>query len=121
METIVLAQAISNEAEYERAIVTLGELLDAGAARESHPFADRLEALSEMISAYESLHYPQQDVSPSAMVQFLLDQHDLALSELPEIGNADVVTAVLNGSRKLNEEQISALSIRFNLPGSAFT
>jgi HTH-type transcriptional regulator/antitoxin HigA len=53
-------------------------------------------------------------------VRILIDQYQLQLSDLPEIGNQQLVSDILNGKRELTLEQIQRLANRFDLPVSLF-
>jgi HTH-type transcriptional regulator/antitoxin HigA len=55
-----------------------------------------------------------------ACCAFLMQQHQLTQSELPEIGTQGVVSEILSGKRELNLRQIKVLAERFNVPISAF-
>jgi HTH-type transcriptional regulator/antitoxin HigA len=48
---------IRDEAEYDRAIQVLNELLDAGGADENHPLAMLVTLLGHFIGDYERIHY----------------------------------------------------------------
>ena len=44
------------------------------------------------------------------VLKFLLEEHQLAPSDLPEIGNQDVLSELLAGKRELSVDHIRALS-----------
>lgn len=120
LSSFVPLRAIRSEQDYDAAISALNRLLDAGAASDEHPLADLVNALGNLISDYEDRRYPPEPVTPVAMIRFLMDQHRLSQSDLPEIGGQSVVSEVLNGKRQLNVRQIKKLSARFNIPASVF-
>ena len=120
LSSLVPLRAIHSEQDYENAISALNRLLDAGAADEKHPLADLVNALGNLIGDYEDRAYPAEHVSPVEMIRFLMEQHQLSQSELPEIGGQSVVSEVLSGKRELNVRQIKELSARFNIPAAAF-
>ena len=120
LASLVPLQAIRNEQDYEKAISALNQLLDAGAANDEHPLADLVNVLGNFISDYEDQHYPAENVPPIEMIRFLMEQHQLSQSDLPEIGGQSVVSEVLSGKRELNVRQIRELSQRFNLPAGVF-
>ena len=113
-------RAIHNEQDYDKAVSTMNQLLDAGAANEKHPLADLANTLAALIGDYDEQHYPQSSLTPLAMLRFLMQQHQIKQSELPEIGTQGVVSEILNGKRVLNLRQIKVLAERFNVPISAF-
>ncbi|MGX2028902.1 hypothetical protein [Methylocaldum gracile] len=52
---------IHSEAEYDRAVSILNELLDAGGADENNPLARLVEMLGLFIHEYEKVHYPLEE------------------------------------------------------------
>lgn len=117
---MVPLKAIRTAKEYDQAVAVLNQLLDAGAANEKSPLADLARSLGNFIEDYETRHNPAPPVSPIAMLRFLMQQHDLSQSDLPEVGTQGVVSEVLRGKRELNLRQIKALAKRFHVPTSVF-
>ncbi|SFM18215.1 helix-turn-helix domain-containing protein [Rugamonas rubra] len=120
LSSLVPLHTIRNEEDYKGAVLALNQLLDAGAANDGHPLADLVNALGNLVSDYDERHYPLEQVTPVAMICFLMEQHQLSQSDLPEIGAQSVVSEVLNGKRELNVRQIKRLSERFNVPAGVF-
>jgi HTH-type transcriptional regulator/antitoxin HigA len=120
LSSLVPLHAIRDEEDYKGAVFALNQLLDAGAANDGHPLADLVNALANLVSNYDEQHYPLEQITPVAMIRFLMEQHRLSQSDLPEIGGQSVVSEVLNGNRELNVRQIKRLSERFNVPASVF-
>ena len=120
LSSVVPLHPIRTGVDYEKAVTALNRLLDAGAANEQHPLADLVNTLGTLIGEYEDVHYPAQEVSPLAMLRFLMDENSLTQSDLPEVGSQGVVSEILNGKRELNVRQIKALSARFHVPPSVF-
>ena len=120
LSSLVPLRVIHTEQEYQAAVSALNHLLDAGAAEDDHPLADLVSALGNFIGDYEDRQYSPDQVSPAEMIRFLMDQHHLSQSELPEIGDQAVVSEVLTGERELNVRQIKKLSVRFDVPASLF-
>ena len=120
LSSVVPLHPIRTGVDYEKAVAALNRLLDAGAANEQHPLADLVNTLGTLIGEYDDVHYPAQEVSPLAMLRFLMDENSLTQSDLPEVGSQGVVSEVLNGKRELNVRQIKALSARFHVPPGVF-
>ncbi len=120
LSAIIPLHTIRTEHDYDKAVASLNQLLDAGAANEKHPLADLVNTLGALIREYDDVQYPPQEVSPLAMLRFLMDQNQLTQSSLPEIGSQGVVSEILNGKRDLNVRQIKSLSQRFHVPPSVF-
>ena len=120
LSSMIPLHTIRTEQDYDKAVEVLNQLLDAGAANEDHDLVDLAQILGAFISEYDDAHDPMQNVSPLAMLRFLMDQHHLTQSGMPEIGTQGVVSEVMSGKRDLNVRQIKALSARFHVPPSAF-
>jgi HTH-type transcriptional regulator/antitoxin HigA len=120
LAAVVPLHAIRTKRDYDKAVATLNKLLEAGGANEKSPLADIANTLGALIGDYDDAHYPAKDVSPVAMIRFLMEQHNLTQSDLPEIGSQRVVSEILRGKRELNVRQIKALSERFHVPSSVF-
>lgn len=111
---------IRNEREYDLAIQHLNELLDEIGADESHPLYELLDTLGTLVSVYEAQHHPLPRALGHEVLRFLMEEHDLAQSELPEVGSQGVVSEVLAGKRELNVRQIRALAARFHVSPAVF-
>ena len=111
---------IRSKAEYERAVEALDAIIDEIGENETHPLADLAEALSVFIEAYDNMHYSTRAPEPREMLRFLMEQHDLNQSDLPELGSQGVVSEILSGKRRLNVKQIARLAKLFNVSPGVF-
>jgi HTH-type transcriptional regulator/antitoxin HigA len=112
--------AVRNEQEYDLAVERLNGLLDEIGTNEQHPLYALLDILGTVLHAYEEKHHPMPECSGATMLSFLMDEHGLTQSDLPEVGSQGVVSEVLHGKRELNVRQIRALSKRFNVSPAVF-
>ena len=119
-ETISSLLTIRNEKEYDAAVKRLNELLDEIGTNEKHPLYTLLDTLGTLVHVYEEEHYPIPDVSGAEVLHFLMEEHNLTQSDLPEVGSQGVVSEILNGKRELNVRQIRTLSERFNVSAAVF-
>jgi HTH-type transcriptional regulator/antitoxin HigA len=111
---------LRNEQEYDRAVERLNRLLDEVGTDEQHPLYTLLDTLGTLIHAYEEEHHPIPECSGVDVLRFLMDEHGLTQSDLPEIGSQGVVSEVLRGKRELNIRQIRALAKRFQVSPAVF-
>ena len=111
---------IRNEREYDAAVERMNELLDEIGTDENHPLYSLLDTLGTLIQAYEEEHHSIPETKGADVLRFLMDEHGLTQSELPEVGSQGVVSEILNGKRELNVRQIRALAKRFKVSASAF-
>ncbi|MEJ0038188.1 MAG: helix-turn-helix domain-containing protein [Gammaproteobacteria bacterium] len=108
------------KADYERLVLALDYVLDAGGADEKHALASLAGYLGALVSEYENAHSPFKEIGVPDLPRELMEQHGLTQSQLPEIGPRSVVSAILAGKRQLNVRQIARLARRFKLPADVF-
>ena len=111
---------IRNEADYDRAVLALNELLDEVGDNEHHPLYDLLDTLGTVIGVYEAGHLELPAVQGREVLGYLMEEHGLRQSDLPEVGSQGVVSEVLSGKRELNVRQIRALAVRFGVSAAVF-
>jgi HTH-type transcriptional regulator / antitoxin HigA len=111
---------ITNEQEYDEAVERLNTLLDEVGDDQSHPLYGLLNTLGILIEAYDNEHYPLSDCNGIEILHYLMEEHSLSQSDLPEIGSEGVVSEILNGKHSLNVRQIQALAERFNVSPATF-
>lgn len=112
--------SIRTEQDYERAVRILDQLLDEVGDDQHHPLFGFLEVLGTLIESYESEHVEIRDASGVDVLKFLMEQHGLTQSGLPEVGSQGVVSEILHGERELNRRQIELLSKRFSVSPAVF-
>jgi len=112
--------SIRNEREYDHAVERLNSLLDEVGADEHHPLYTLLDTLGTLMQVYEEQHHPIPECSGGEVLRFLMEEHGLTQSDLPEIGSQGVVSEILRGKRELNVRQIRALSKRFHVSPAVF-
>lgn len=112
--------SISNEREYDQAVEHLNQLLDEVGDDERHSLYGLLDALGAVIHAYEERHYRLPKATGREALRFLMEEHGLTQSELPEVGSQGVVSDVLRGRRELNARQIAKLAARFGVSPAVF-
>lgn len=109
-----------NEEEYLILSNILDELIDEVGNSESHNLASLMETIGILISAYEDKEYQIGFPSGGDVLKYLLDEHNLKQSDLPEVGSQGVVSELLNNKRELNVRQIKLLSDRFHVSPAVF-
>ena len=111
---------IRNERDYERAVKRMETLLDEIGSDERHPLYSLLDTLGTLLQAYEEQHYAIPDATGAGVLEYLMEEHGLTQSQLPEVGSQGVVSEVLSGKRELNVRQIRELSKRFKVSPAVF-
>ncbi|MEO0352445.1 MAG: transcriptional regulator [Cyanobacteria bacterium P01_A01_bin.15] len=112
--------AIQNEENYLQSVKQLNYLIDVIGTDDQHPLYSLLDTLGVLIEAYEEKHVAIPDVTGVEVLRYLMEEHSLTQSDLPELGSQGVVSEVLSGKRDLNLRQIQSLSQRFHVSPAVF-
>ncbi len=108
------------EAEYDRLVGWLDELVEEVGEDEDHPLATLMETLGALIETYETEYIPEPEVDPAETLLFLMKEHGLQKNDLPEVGGEEVISEILSGKRLLDIRQIQTLGRRFNVSPHVF-
>lgn len=108
------------EEDFSTLVEALDELLDLVGDDESNPLMGLIHQLGDLVSAYENEHLPIPQGDGRTALAFLMEQHHLGQSDLPEVATQSVISEILNGKRQLNIRHIKALSERFNVSADTF-
>lgn len=120
-ENLGLGGPVRDDAHHRQLLEVAEALMDELARDEASPFGGLVQLVADRIRDYEERTHPWPDeATPAAVLAFLMEQHGLRQSDLPEIGAQPVVSAVLSGRRRLNLRQVRALARRFSVPMEAF-
>jgi HTH-type transcriptional regulator / antitoxin HigA len=111
---------IRNEQEYDQGVARLNDLLDEVGTDENHPLYTLLDTLAIVIEAYEEAHYPIPRCDEAEVLSYLIEEHALSSSDLPELGAPNIVENIVNGQQSLNIQQIRALAHRFGVSPAVF-
>lgn len=107
------AKAIRTEADYDVALARTRELWNA---EPGSPEGDELDALVDLVEAYEDEHYPMDDPSPAAAIEFRMDQEGLTPEDLPDLGTPAEIEGVLAGERPVTPKMAQAIHEQFGIP-----
>lgn len=108
------------EKEYQNLVLILDGLIDEIGDNESHPLSSLMESIGSLIENYENNNLSAISGTPLKALQYLMKEHNIKQSELPEIGSQGVVSEILKGKRNLNIRQIKDLSTKFNISPLVF-
>ena len=104
---------IQTEEEYRQAAARIWELFDA---QPGTPEGAELLALWDLAEAYEAIHYPMQEPTPVAAIEFRMDQANLTLDDLaPCLGGRELAAAVLAGRQEITPAMAQALYDRLEI------
>src|SRR5687767_11663749 len=91
-----------NEAENQKLIAFVHDLKQI--AHKNTIAMELLNLVTNNIETYEKKAYPIETQTPSDVLAFLMSQHDLTQSDLPEIGSQSHVSKILSGERNLTRD-----------------
>ena len=112
--------SIRDEEEYDKAIATLNALIDEVGTNKHHPLYELLDTLGTVIHAYEEKHYPVPECSGIEALKFLMEEHQLEPTDLPNLGSPNIVLEILNGEQDLTVKHIHALAKTFQVSPAVF-
>ena len=112
--------SINNEDEYDLAVERLNTLLDEVGTNEQHPLYELLDTLSTVVHAYEEKHHSVPECNGTEVLEFLMAEHQLNPSDLPEIGTSSVIEKILNEEKELTIKQIKVLAKKFSVSPAVF-
>ena len=108
------------EQHYNKAVGWLDELIDEAGENETPLIESLIDTLGTLVKDYEDRNIPEPDADPIDCLKFLMGEHNLKPSDLPEMGNQEVISDILSGKKPLTVKQIKALSERFNVSPAVF-
>ena len=117
---IGLSDGIRDEEQYRRLADFAESLADTLPDDAGDPLWGLVEIIAGQIGEYESRHHPMPEASGIDVLRFMMEEHKLRQSDLPEIGSHGVVSKILSGKRELNLRQVRALSARFGVSPAVF-
>lgn len=110
----MVKKIIKTEADYQKALARIDELMDA---EPNTPEGDELELLAALVELYEEKEYPINQPDPIEAIKFRMDQLGLQQKDLiPFIGSKSKVSEVLNRKRPLSLSMMRALHKGLGIP-----
>lgn len=110
---------IESEAQLDKAIAVINDLLDKERSLEEELY---LDVLAYLVKQFEDKAYPEEPVSDSAMLAELIHARGMtqaAFARKARIAES-TLSAILNGSRKLTRAQIGRIGAAFKVSPDLF-
>ena len=107
-------KVINNDADLDAALERIGELLRCP---EDSPEEAELLALSDLVEAYEAIHYPIPEPTPAGVVQGRMDALGLFEDDLARhLGSTEVASGILAGEITISPELAESLHEFLGIP-----
>ncbi len=117
----VLPKPIETEAENERALGVVNQLMSKGEKKLSSEERWLLRILVRLIEDFEEKAYPIDEAPPRAVLKTLMEDRGLKQIDLaPLFGGRSRVSDTLSGKREISKAQAKALSAFFKVPADLF-
>jgi len=111
----------TTEIEHKKQMAFLDELMFlAQTQRNNKHIISLLQLIGRNIESYEKTHFSYAKLTPLDALKYLLNEHGLKQTDLPEIGSQSLVSKILKGERKITAEHITLLAKRFNVSPTVF-
>ena len=113
-------KAINNDADLDAAMSRIDELfrkypdiLEAGPGSAAY---DELSAISDLVIAYEDIHYPIEPLTLAQAIEIGMEDAGMTPDDLtPCLGSREAVAEVLAGRREVTPEMAQALYESLNI------
>ena len=80
------------------------------------PEDEELDRISDLVIRYEDEHYPIENPTPDALVEFLLDQETVTREQLiPLVGSSTDLDAILAGQKEVTLELAQLLHEHYDV------
>lgn len=87
------------EQQYNKVVRWLDELIDETGENEAPLIESLIDTLGTLVKDYEDRNISEPDADPVDCLKFLMEEHNLEPSDLPEMGNQEVVSDILSGKK----------------------
>jgi HTH-type transcriptional regulator/antitoxin HigA len=119
---------IESESDYKGALEALETIFESANDELDDPLNPLIDLLSHAIERYESqdqellafIAESEGITTDIALLQALMQHHELTGSDLPEIGDKTLVSRVLSGKRPLTRGAMERLAERFGIRAGMF-
>lgn len=119
--TTALPKPIETEAENERALEIVNDLMSKGEKKLTAEARWLLRMLVRLIEDFEEKAYPIVDAPPRAVLKTLMEDRGLKQIDLaPLFGGRSRVSDALAGKREISKAQAKALAAFFKVPADLF-
>jgi HTH-type transcriptional regulator / antitoxin HigA len=111
---------IANEEDCNIREEQLNNLIKLNEQKKDPQISYLINRIALTIQEYEKQEFPLEKATGIEVLQYLMTEHNLTESDLPEIGNKKLICDLLNGKKELTLTMIKALARRFQVTERTF-
>ena len=111
---------ISSEDECDRREEQIRKLIKLNKDKKDPQISYLIQCMALTIEDYEKKQFPLEKPTAIEVLKYLMTEHGLNESDLPEIGNQSLVSNLLTGKEELNLTMIKILAKRFGVSATTF-
>ena len=117
---MVPLKPITSESAYAAAVHRLNQLLDAGGADQHNELAGLVDALGQMINAYERRRHALPEAHPRDVLRYLMEDRGLSQTDLADVASQGTISDILAGRRGISTALAKKLAGRFGVSVAVF-
>lgn len=111
---------ISHEEDCDGREEQLKELIKLNLQKKDPQITYLIKSIAVTIEEYEKKVFPLEKATGVEVLKYLMAEHGLKESDLPDLGNQDLVSEILTGKQELNLTMIKVLAKRFGVTKQTF-
>ena len=111
---------ISSEEDCEIREEQLKNLIKLNQQKKDSQISYLINKIALTIQEYEKQEFPLEKATGIEILQYLMIEHNLTESDLPEIGNHKLISDLLNGKQELTLTMIKNLARSFQVTEQTF-
>jgi HTH-type transcriptional regulator/antitoxin HigA len=109
--------SVTNDEELNIALKRVEEIFGA----QDGPELEELNALVDIVHAYEAVRFPMEKPKPHEMLQFQMDRLNLSASDMGQyLGSPSEVESIISGESPLTDAMIQKLHQHLKIPVETF-
>ncbi len=113
-------ELIRDEADYDRMVLLMNELIDTVGDDETHPLAGLLDLVGELVSDFDGQQYAIPSGESQQVLAYLMKTRGMKQTDLADLVAQPNLSAILNGRRAIPRELAKGLAQRFNVGVDVF-
>ena len=111
---------VFSEEDSDRREEQLKNLIKLNQSKKDTQISYLIKSIALTIKEYEQKEFPIEKPAGIEILQYLMEEHGLNVSDFPEIGNQALMLDLLNGKQELNVRMIKVLAKRFGVSEQTF-